>query len=61
MNLEQTVEVVCPYCGGGFTTFVDTSQGGYSTVEDCQVCCQPMQITVACEAGEIEFVEVERA
>ncbi len=61
MDLQQPVELSCPYCGGAFTTLIDTSAGSYSAVEDCQVCCRPMQVMVECEAGEIEYVGVERA
>ena len=61
MDLEQTVELSCPYCGEVFTTFIDTSQGSFSTIEDCEICCRPIQINVECGAGEIAFVDVERA
>jgi hypothetical protein len=61
MNLEEDVEVVCPYCGAIFTAFVDTSAGGYATIEDCQVCCRPIELIVGCHAGVIEQVETARA
>lgn len=61
MDLEQTVTISCPYCGEVVTTSVDTSQGGFSTIEDCQVCCRPMQIGIECTAGEITSVDVQRA
>ena len=61
MDLEQTIEIGCPYCGEVFTTFIDTSQGGFSTIEDCQVCCRPMQINVECAAGKIVLIDVQRA
>ena len=61
MNLEEDVEVVCPYCGAIFTAFVDTSAGGYATIEDCQVCCRPIELIVGCHAGVIDQVETARA
>jgi Cysteine-rich CPXCG len=61
MNLEEDVEVVCPYCGAIFTTFVDTSAGGYAAIEDCQVCCRPIELIVGCHAGVIDQVETARA
>ena len=61
MDLEQTVELGCPYCGEVFTTFIDTSQGSFSTIEDCQICCRPMQIDVRCPAGKILSVDVDWA
>ena len=34
--------VECPYCGEHFETSVDTSAGSARYVEDCQICCQPI-------------------
>ncbi len=36
--------VTCPYCGEQFETSVDASAGMCSYVEDCQVCCQPIEM-----------------
>jgi hypothetical protein len=36
--------VNCPYCGEAFETRVDTSAGDCTYVEDCQVCCQPIEL-----------------
>ena len=36
--------VHCPYCGEAFETGTDTSAGSCTYVEDCQVCCQPMEM-----------------
>jgi hypothetical protein len=38
------VRVACPYCGEQFETSVDASAGLCSYVEDCQVCCQPIDM-----------------
>lgn len=38
------VSVSCPYCGEPFETSVDVSSGSCSYVEDCQVCCQPIEM-----------------
>jgi Cysteine-rich CPXCG len=38
--------VHCPYCGEAFETGVDTSAGSCTYVEDCQVCCQPIDLTL---------------
>ena len=35
--------IECPYCGEHFETLVDTSAGSARYVEDCQVCCQPIE------------------
>jgi len=36
--------VHCPYCGEAFDTGIDTSAGSCTYVEDCQVCCQPIEM-----------------
>lgn len=41
----EFVTVQCPYCGEAFETAVDLSAGSFSYVEDCQVCCQPIELT----------------
>lgn len=38
---------------------VDTSQGDYLTVEDCTVCCRPIQFTFGCEPGDVVEVRSE--
>lgn len=51
----------CPYCGERLTIVLDLSAGNQSYVEDCQVCCQPMQVSFSTEDGELEYLQVERA
>ena len=40
--LVEEVEISCPYCGGQFVTLVDCSGGSEKFIEDCQVCCAPI-------------------
>jgi hypothetical protein len=42
----QFATVQCPYCGEAFDTLVDLSAGSTSYVEDCQVCCQPIELAI---------------
>jgi transcription elongation factor Elf1 len=37
-------QVDCPYCGESFETSVDCSAGGQTYIEDCPVCCQPIEM-----------------
>jgi len=50
--------VQCPYCGEAFETSVDVSAGSATYVEDCQVCCQPidMELRVADDGTLIELI-----
>ena len=40
----EFVTVDCPYCGEAFETHADASAGSCTYVEDCQVCCQPIEM-----------------
>ncbi|MCC5858309.1 MAG: CPXCG motif-containing cysteine-rich protein [Ectothiorhodospiraceae bacterium] len=42
----EAITVHCPYCGETFDTAVDCSAGSQRYVEDCQVCCQPIEYLV---------------
>jgi len=53
MEILLSAEIACPHCGEIFETTIDSSQRSHSTIEDCPVCCRPMQLDVACEPGEI--------
>ncbi len=50
-------EVLCPFCWEPFQIVVDTSQGDYSTVEDCTVCCRPIEFSIQSSPGCVEAVE----
>ncbi|WP_255771843.1 CPXCG motif-containing cysteine-rich protein [Microbulbifer guangxiensis] len=39
-------EGICPYCGEPITLLLDLSQGSHVYVEDCQVCCRPINISI---------------
>jgi hypothetical protein len=41
---SEFATIHCPYCGEAFETRVDASAGSASYVEDCQVCCQPIEM-----------------
>jgi len=43
-NGAAFVVVHCPYCGEPFETSADASAGPCKYVEDCQICCQPIEM-----------------
>ncbi len=61
LDVIVEIQVQCPHCGEIITSTADTSQGDYSTIEDCEVCCAPMNIEVICQPGEVEEVRVTAA
>ncbi|MEP6939432.1 MAG: CPXCG motif-containing cysteine-rich protein [Rudaea sp.] len=42
----EPLTIHCPYCGEGFETTVDLSAGSQSYVEDCAVCCRPIEVAL---------------
>jgi len=55
------VTVVCPYCGELFDTRIDVSAGASTYIEDCQVCCQPIELQVKVnDAGQLLDVSANR-
>jgi hypothetical protein len=51
-SVETSAEVVCPYCGETTTISVDPGGGSdQQYVEDCEVCCNPWQVTVHFDEG----------
>jgi hypothetical protein len=56
------VDVDCPYCGERFVTAIDLSSGGFAYIEDCQVCCQPIELASELdEAGALVAVRASRS
>lgn len=42
--MAEFVTVDCPYCGEAFDSQADASAGSCTYVEDCQICCQPIEM-----------------
>nr|WP_154647060.1 CPXCG motif-containing cysteine-rich protein [Methylophaga thiooxydans] len=34
---------MCPYCGESFTVIIDCSHADQDYIEDCEVCCRPIE------------------
>jgi Cysteine-rich CPXCG len=51
MQLIVETEITCPHCGEVFPLQIDTSQSEQSLIEDCTVCCQPINLTIRCQPG----------
>lgn len=58
---DEFVSIQCPWCGERMETHVDLTAGEQVTIEDCQVCCRPMQLTLELEDnGALRAVQVQR-
>nr|WP_221898713.1 CPXCG motif-containing cysteine-rich protein [Robiginitalea sp. SC105] len=47
----------CPYCWETISVLVDTSVSSQTYVEDCEVCCNPIEITTRSDGGGISSFE----
>ncbi len=53
MNELVTKKVQCPYCGETINIQIDCSVPHQRYIEDCQVCCRPINVDVSVDqAGE---------
>lgn len=57
--LEQRCH--CPYCAEPISLVTDASSGSQTYIEDCQVCCQPIQVTLAVDNDLTCEITVDRA
>ncbi|WP_455221465.1 CPXCG motif-containing cysteine-rich protein [Kaarinaea lacus] len=44
--MVESRAISCPYCGESFSTTIDMSAGSQRYIEDCYVCCRPIQFQV---------------
>ena len=50
--------IQCPHCGEPIEIVIDPSQDIAEYIEDCSVCCRPMNLRVEMEDGGEPFVSV---
>lgn len=56
---EQRIR--CPFCAEAILVLLDLSAGSQSYIEDCQVCCQPIQISFESSGEDLDDLQVECA
>jgi hypothetical protein len=58
---EKFVPVQCPYCGERLETRVDLTAGEREYIEDCEVCCRPIEFAIELDdTGALHAVRVQR-
>ena len=58
MNGIDTRKVQCPYCGEIIEVLIDCSVTEQFYIEDCQVCCRPIEFNVAVDNEGVASVAV---
>jgi transcription elongation factor Elf1 len=49
----------CPHCGERISVVLDLSAGYQRYIEDCEVCCNPIEISYQAEEGAIVLFRAE--
>jgi transcription elongation factor Elf1 len=49
----------CPYCWESISMLIDVSQYQQQYIEDCEVCCNPIQLRVSTDNQEITSFDAE--
>ena len=59
--LGAFVELQCPWCGEVYGTPIDLTDRSRVYIEDCQICCQPIEVTLEVnDAGELLRADAAR-
>ena len=58
---EEEYTFACPNCGAEISMLLDTSVPRQSYVEDCEVCCQPIDVSYTVDDGFVVDFCAERA
>jgi hypothetical protein len=47
MNELESRKIQCPYCGETYDVLIDCSVEQQSYIEDCEICCRPINFDVS--------------
>lgn len=57
--LQENVETYCPSCGESIQLLIDCSIPEQEYIEDCQVCCRPIQIGAKVDSEGVPAITVQ--
>ena len=60
MRLHDEIRVNCPYCNEPFTVEADPELTGQQFIEDCPVCCAPIELALHVDADGGWRLDVHR-
>ena len=58
MDPLESAHIDCPYCGESLEITIDTSVRQQDYIEDCQVCCKPIQFRIRVSADGQSRIDV---
>ena len=53
--MPDSRRITCPYCGERFEAIVDASAGDAEYVEDCPVCCRPIELHLSVDGDDVRL------
>lgn len=56
--MEEDVTITCPHCWQQSVIRIDLSAGSQRYVQDCEVCCNPLEVEFTVSGAEITALEV---
>ena len=57
MEFEEEKFFICPYCGQNISMLLEELYGSQTYIEDCETCCNPIEISYSVENGEVVRLE----
>ena len=62
MTTNQLIEerVQCPYCWESFTLLIDASVESQEYIEDCEICCHPIDFIVQLDEQNQAVVQIRQ-
>ncbi len=48
---------ICPFCWQSISMLLDLSESPQTYVEDCEVCCRPIQLYYTAEPSRLKYFE----
>lgn len=61
MYEEEEYFFACPICGAEISMLIDLSVRRQRYIEDCEICCNPIEVAVTVERDQIAYFDVDRA
>ena len=49
----------CPHCWEQVSVLVDVSQSAQTYIEDCEVCCNPIQFYIQCSGQVLQSLDAQ--
>lgn len=47
LQMLESRDICCPYCGEAFEALIDPSVPDQVYIEDCEICCRPIEFNVS--------------